>query len=290
MNGECQMKLSKKMINALLIECYDEIFSCPICAHQMTFIERHKLVCTKQHSFDLAKQGYIHLAPQSHATKYDKNLFQARQNVMISPFFQPLLKKVQQVIEQSYSERSKLSMLDAGCGEGSHLNHLVEAIGERALGVGIDLAKEGIIEAAKSYPGHIWAVADLAKCPFQDEQFEVILNILSPANYSEFIRLLKPRGLFIKIIPGPYYLQELRQAFDKERENELNPVVRMKEYFTDVTIEKMTYTIPMEQSLLAELIKMTPLSWNVPKKQIDWALDGRIPHVTVDLIVLIGSK
>ena len=76
----------------------------------------------------------------------------------------------------------------------------------------------------------------MANCPFQDEQFDVILNILSPANYAEFTRLLKPGGLFVKVVPESGYLKELRDVFydEPERTQETNPVERIAEHFDSV--------------------------------------------------------
>lgn len=54
-------------------------------------------------------------------------------------------------------------------------------------------------------------VTDLAEPPFCDEQFQVILNILSPSNYEAFRRLLKKDGFLLKVVPIVAYLQEIRQ-------------------------------------------------------------------------------
>ncbi|MEH6944579.1 SAM-dependent methyltransferase, partial [Bacillus sp. JJ722] len=55
-------------------------------------------------------------------------------------------------------------------------------------------------------------IQDLANTPFKAQQFDVILNILSPSNYAEFNRLLKDDGLVIKVVPRADYLIELREA------------------------------------------------------------------------------
>lgn len=283
------MKRSKKMINALIMEEHEAIFACPICTSEMSIRHHQTLICRENHSFDIAKQGYVHLAPQAHATKYDQSLFQARKLVMTSPFFQPLLQKLSTVIQQ-HNEGQSICILDAGCGEGSHLHTLVSNLERQAVGVGIDLSKEGILEAAKSYPGYIWSVADLAKCPFQGKQFDILLNILSPANYAEFVRVLADDGLFIKIVPATHYLQELRVAFDKEKESERAPIDKIRESFSEVIEERVTYKVPMQQELLTQLVKMTPLSWSASSEQIEEALNGDITHITIDVTLIIATK
>ena len=53
-------------------------------------------------------------------------------------------------------------ILDTGCGEGSHLVKICEQL-QNATGIGIDIAKEGIVSAAKFHREQIWCVGDLAK-------------------------------------------------------------------------------------------------------------------------------
>src|SRR5699024_9854316 len=115
---------------------------------------------------------------------------------------------------------SPLMIADLGCGEGSHLQSILENLSDNNIvGVGLDISKEGILMAAKKYANPIWLVGDLAKPPFADHSFHVILNILSPANYNEFKRILAPDGLAIKVVPRSHYLQELRDALFVNDEN-----------------------------------------------------------------------
>lgn len=58
----------------------------------------------------------------------------------------------------------------------------------------------------------------MAKSPFGDQSFHIILNILSPSNYKEFKRLLVQDGLVIKVVPRPDYLKELREVLYDDME------------------------------------------------------------------------
>lgn len=282
------MSLSKKMISAQMIEKNVRLFSCPICSNGMEMVDHSRLACTENHSFDLSKNGYINLAPQAHVTKYDKALFEARKIVIASGFFNNLLQHLITLL----SESDHATILDAGCGEGSHLSKIVSQLSGDVSGVGIDLAKEGIAAAAKEHPGQIWSVADLAKCPFQDKTFDAIINILSPANYAEFTRLLKPGGLFIKVVPEEGYLKELRAVFYEtdERKEAADTVSRFEEHFESIKTERMTYQFPLTPELLAPLIRMTPLSWGASKEKVEQALQMNIPSITVDYQVVSGFK
>ena len=286
------MTLSKKMMNVQAMEQCVDVFSCPICSSEMEMVEQSRFVCLANHSFDLSKNGYVNLAPQAHVTKYDKSLFEARRTVMNSGFFAPVLEAVIRTIESHQAEKARTVILDAGCGEGSHLSTITSRLTGEVKGVGIDLAKEGIAAAAKEHPGAVWSVADLANCPFQDEKIDVIVNILSPANYAEFDRLLNKEGLCVKVVPEAGYLQELRAIFykGKEQKEETDPVGRFTEHFDAVRTEKITYAFPLAKDLLAPLIRMTPLTWGASEEKVAEALQMDIPEITIDFTVISGLK
>jgi len=286
------MSLSKKMMNTQIIKENENIFRCPICLAQMGLVDNSRLVCAENHSFDLSKQGYVNLAPQAHATKYDKSLFSARKSIIESGFFNPMLDCVTNEIAKQIGSQSASTILDAGCGEGSHLDNILSSLQGYVVGVGIDLAKEGIMAAAKENPGSVWAVADLANCPFQDEQFDGIINILSPANYAEFTRLLKPNGLFIKVVPGSGYLKELRAVFyeEEKKQSETDPVERFSEHFELVTTEKVVYEFPLNSDLLQSLIRMTPLTWGTSSEKIAEAIRTDLSMITIEFNVIAGFK
>ncbi|WP_230200134.1 methyltransferase domain-containing protein [Bacillus niameyensis] len=146
-----------------------------------------------------------------------ERFFEARRKIITeSAFFEPLSHSIAKVIYNHVAKTNEtIFMLDMGCGEGSHLSNICEIVSsnyyDSVVGVGIDISKEGITEASKNYTERIWTVADLANTPFKNQQFDVILNILSPSNYSEFNRLLKADGVVIKIVPQSDYLKELRE-------------------------------------------------------------------------------
>lgn len=286
------MAISKKMINANALAEQINVFRCPICSSTMVLKEYAQMVCEKNHSFDLSKQGYVNLAPQAHATKYDRALFEARKTIMTSGFFEPVLKRLIEFIETNKNALPTLRLLDAGSGEGSHLSYITTNLKGKVGGVGIDLAKEGILAAAKDYPGNSWIVADLANCPFQSQSFDVLLNILSPANYKEFTRLLKEDGFLIKIVPENDYLKQLRMIFyeDVEKEKEGNPVDSVSTHFKHVKTERITYDFPLDTQLLENLIRMTPLTWGASTEKIEQALASKIPFVTIDFTMIIATN
>ena len=214
-------------------------------------------------------------------SKYSKELFESRKYMIDSGLYDPLQRRIAELVEGA------MTILDTGCGEGSHLVRICQLLGHDTVGVGIDIAKEGIIAAAKHYSGKIWCVGDLAKSPYGTSSFDVILNILSPANYEEFQRLVKPRGMVVKVVPQSGYLQELRKQLftDSQKETYSNEqtVTRFRDYFSNVVVERITYTKPIAQQLVPALLEMTPMGWH---KQQDEHIN--LSEITIDVDILIG--
>ncbi|MEK3889225.1 putative RNA methyltransferase [Bacillus sp. FSL K6-3431] len=282
---------SRKSIAAKLISEHAHFFSCPICTSPMVFENNTTLVCTEGHSYDLAKKGYIHLLSQSIDTKYDKSLFQSRQRIAESGFFTPLVEAIAILIENERLNELT-AILDAGCGEGSHLAQIQEYVAGNTIGFGADISKEGIQLAASNLSNAIWIVADLAKTPLASQKFPFILNILSPSNYSEFDRLLTDDGLLIKVVPNSAYLQELRELFYENREafdNE-KTMSRFQEKFDLIKTQAVKYHVRLEQPLLNDLVKMTPLSWSANEAKRKQVSDMSDMDITIDLNILVGRK
>ncbi|WP_332238343.1 putative RNA methyltransferase [Sporolactobacillus sp. KGMB 08714] len=291
--------MTKRVESAAFVSGLDSIFKCPVCGSSMKVFESKSLICSNRHTFDFTKQGYVNLMTHSLKTKYDKELFEARRKLIEKEgFFGPLEQSIAETIKkQLRSKKGTTFILDTGCGEGSHLYNICDSIctdlNSQIAGVGIDISKEGISIAAKNYAGKVWAVADLANVPFKDKQFDVILNILSPANYGEFNRLLKADGLLIKVIPESDYLKELREVvFDepaKQSYSNANTRERFKENFQVVSTSRLHYSRILEKPSIQSLIRMTPLTWSMTQEKVKSFSEMESMKITIDLDILVGK-
>ena len=271
--------LSKRAAGAALMNNNLSLFACPICQESMTIQEQGRMVCLANHSFDIAKQGYINMLTHGAASKYSKELFESRKTVIDSGIYDEIEDKIIELIAPAQT------VLDTGCGEGSHLARIMAE--KKGIGVGIDIAKEGILAASRHYPEQIWCVGDLAKSPFAKSSFDAILNVLSPANYEEFKRLLTPGGCVVKVVPQSRYLHELRAQLyadsDKESYSNDQIVARFKESFMEVSVKRITYTTPFATELIPALLEMTPMGWH--KKE---GAAIRLNEITIDVDILVG--
>jgi 23S rRNA (guanine745-N1)-methyltransferase len=292
--------MTKKIKSVKLVSDFEYIFKCPICNSSMRVFELKSLICSNNHTFDFARQGYINLLTHSVKTKYGKQLFEARRKLIVEGgFFEPLTQAIAEVIKkQVVLKKGTVFILDTGCGEGSHLTNLCNMVNSdpktTVTGVGIDLSKEGILVASKSYTNKIWCVADLANTPFKDKQFDVILNILAPSNYAEFNRLLKSDGFVIKVVPQSGYLKELREVLfdqsEKQSYSNVETVDLFNENLHSVNSLRIRYTMNLDNSLIHSLVQMTPLTWTTSEERVKSFSEKNSAEITVDLDVLIGRK
>jgi 23S rRNA (guanine745-N1)-methyltransferase len=291
---------NKRLKSANYVSNYESIFACPICHTSMKVLESKSFICSNHHTFDFAKQGYINYISHSVKTKYRKELFEARRKLITKgAFYKPLSDAISKIInEHVFKTNETIFILDTGCGEGSHLSNICDIVRsdffKSVVGIGIDISKEGIMVASKNYSNKIWAVADLANTPFKNKQFDVILNILSPSNYTEFNRLLKPDGLVIKIVPQSGYLKELRKHLftkpEKQNYSNVDTVEKFNESFQFVDSLRLSYTTRLNKSLIEWFVQMTPLTWTATKERIKSFLTKDSAQITVDLEILIGKQ
>lgn len=285
-----------------LINHHKSIFKCPVCGGSVEVNRENSLVCGSGHSFDLSRKGYVNLLNSGRAPAYSKDLFEARRKVCEAGFYDPLIEKLTEILAEYRGCGTKpgFAVLDAGCGEGSHLCGIFRRLGAirpEAAGdffVGIDISKDGILIASRGDTGIIWCVSDLARLPFQDGSFDIVLNILSPANYGEFGRVLKPRGLLVKVVPGERYLAEIREALASggsagsgiESYSNEQVIRYFKDKMETAEIFDIRYRFRVEEQMLPHLIKMTPLTWG---KGADNLLSGKgISEITAEMTILTG--
>lgn len=292
-------KIIKKKDRARkLIQNNKRIFKCPICSEKMFMNSFGSLTCNYRHSFDLSRKGYLNLLIGSNTPTYSKKLFEARHLLHEFGFYDLLTVELTRIIAEYKKLRdfAEINILDAGCGEGSHIVSILKKItgNQNNNYVGVDISKDSINIAARNNKDIIWCVADLARLPFQNKSFDVVLNILSPANYTEFERMLNDKGIVIKVIPGSRYLIELREIIYKGRDISDYSNSKLINYFENKLdikdIQNINYRFDVNKELLPHFIKMTPLTWGKNIENLNVLYDKDISSITLDLTIIIGMN
>ena len=259
------------------------LFACPVC-QQTLAIEGHSLVCENRHRFDLAKKGTVNFLNAPVKTEYTAPMLAARRRVLAAGLFDPFLEEI--AANLGGTER----LLDVGCGEGTPTAKLAATGAET---VGFDISAPAIQLAGALDTSAFFCVADLARLPFGANSFNVIVDLFSPGAYAEFNRVLKPWGRLFKVIPDSEYLRELRQglyAGTPKGTYSNQPVLeRFMAAYPTATSKAIAYDFPVTAEQFADVVAMTPLSWQAPadKRKALLQMPPASVHVAVQLLQMM---
>ncbi len=263
-------------------------FACPICQENLTVVET-SLKCSNRHSFDLAKFGYVNLAPQiKQSANYDKENFQNRQQILEAGFYQAILKGISDLLATKPFTKT---VLDIGWGEGFYSRKLQESHSDKTF-YAFDISKDSVQIAAKSEPNWAvnWFVGDLARLPIKDASMDILLDIFSPANYGEFRRVLSQNGILIKVIPTKNHLKEIRQMVQDQltKKDYSNQDIKehFQEHFSIQSSQIASLTKPITAEQRQALLSMTPLLFHVDQTKIDWS---QLTEITIEAEILVGK-
>ena len=263
-------------------------FACPICQDNLTLVET-SLKCSNRHSFDLAKFGYVNLAPQiKQSANYDKENFQNRQQILEAGFYQTILETISDLLARLETTKT---ILDIGCGEGFYSRKLQESHSEKTF-YAFDISKDSVQIAAKCEPNWAvnWFVGDLARLPIKDASMDILLDIFSPANYGEFRRVLSKDGILIKVIPTENHLKEIRQMVQNQltKKDYSNQDIKehFQEHFSIQSSQIASLTKPITAEQRQALLAMTPLLFHVDHTKIDWS---QLTEITIEAEILVGK-
>ena len=130
-------------------------------------------------------------------------------------------------------------------------------------------------------------MGDLRRLPFADGTFSAVLDVLTPANYDEFRRVLSPDGMLVKVYPGQDYLQEIRAARGMSAYEEGQVDAYLREKAQLVKAVRVHETLPVPPELWGDFVRMTPLNHDLSAAEKDALAQRADAHVTVDLHVAL---
>lgn len=187
-------------------------FTCPVCGQALT--GERTLACSKGHSFDKSKYGYVNLLLSNRSSDKrhgdDKLMVRSRSEFLEKGYYA----RVRQAVLDALNAHARPGMriLDAGCGECWYTAHFAaELSGFHPQVAGVDISKDALRWGAKR-GGVELAVASTAHLPVESDSCDVVLNIFSPPEIQEFHRALKLGGILIRALPLERHLWALKSA------------------------------------------------------------------------------
>ncbi len=267
--------------------------TCPVCGEPLQQQER-SFRCKKNHSFDLAASGYLHLLPANKMNSKlpgdNKQMVSARRNFLQKGYYHAISDKLNEVIGAELKTKESPLLLDVGCGEGYYTSRLQKSLTEQSISstvCGMDISKLAVNAAAKSCKEVMWAVASSFDLPVADNSCDVLISMFAPICIDEFYRVLKKNGILVFAISSTKHLWELKEAiYDEPYENKKED--HQYEGFLFEQKHKVQEMIHLpSQEDIANLFTMTPYYYksSVQTSQRVAALQQLDTLIDVDILV-----
>lgn len=270
------------------------IFTCPVCGKRLRLSCKSR-VCENNHSFDIAKSGYVNLLLSKHTGKNihgdNKLMVQARRNFLDKGFYEQLLQVIAEISEKNITDGGVI--LDAGCGEGYYTSEISRTIAECGKNIeifGVDISKIAIEYAAKRYKNINFATASVFHIPCLNSSCDMLITLFAPYCGEEYHRVLKENGTMIMAIPSVNHLWELKQAiYDTPYKNEVKPYEL--EGFKLADKRRISYKIFLNtQQDIQNLFSMTPYYYRTGKKEQERLKVLEELETQVDFEILVYKK
>jgi 23S rRNA (guanine745-N1)-methyltransferase len=252
------------------------IFACPHCQLALT-PSAHGVLCPNGHSFDRAREGYLNLLVTgrlvSDAVPGDTpDSLAARRRFLSTGSYRPIADALAKVIEEIDG-----AVLDVGCGEGYYLSQI-----HSSHKFGIDIAKQGIRMASKTFPESQFAVANAFRLPVRDASCDAVFSVFAPHSHSEFQRVLTSCGQWVTVTPGAHHLHQMRPKRDVDLVEREKKRDQPPEHA--IHAQRIQFDLELSDDSAHDLFAMTPLVWQT-------AADAApVRHVSVDVWVTSGFK
>ena len=255
-----------------------ELLICPCCKNILTRVD-NSFKCINKHSFDIATKGYVNLllANQKHSLDPgdSKDSILSRKAFFMHDYYHLLKKTIKETIIK-YINKESFNFIDLACGEGYYTNYIHKELSNnyKINTIGVDISKQAIIEACnKKRQDNLnninYVIANLFNLPFIDNYFDIALNCFAPIDENEFNRILKSKGLFLRILPDKDHLLGLKEIlYENVILNQMKEL-NLKGFSLIDTIYVKDNIHLKNKEEIQELFKMTPYYYKSPKKGKD---------------------
>ena len=236
---------------------------CPICEKPLRR-EESRLVCPENHSFDMARQGYVNLltVQRRHSAHPGdtKEQVLSRRAFLEGGYYAPI---ADALMDAANKFGASGPILDVGCGEGYYCTRLAKAMNAEL--VGLDISKDAVRYAAGKYKDAQWLCATAARIPVEDGAAGLLTSLFAITLPEEFRRVLREDGLFFQVLAAQDHLLGLKKIIYDElvfRQKDTAPELPGFALLESIPI-RFTFTVEGQQ--VQNLFAMTPHLFRVSK-------------------------
>jgi 23S rRNA (guanine745-N1)-methyltransferase len=215
------------------------------------------LRCPARHTFDIARQGYVHLlagVPRTGTAKAGSAdtaaMVADRAAFLAAGHYAPLAEAVTDLVD------SDGLVVDAGAGTGYYLAAALARTA--AFGLAMDVSTAALRRVRGERVGAVvWDV--WRPWPVRDGAVDVVLNVFAPRNGPEFHRVLRPGGRLVVVTPSPEHLAELGSAvLDVDPRKRERLATTLGERFAQVSSTALRYPMTLRAQDIRLVVGMGP--------------------------------
>ena len=238
-------------------------YICPICGQELKKSDR-SYICEHNHSFDMARQGYVNLltVQQKHSLNPGDTREQvlSRRSFLEEGHYAPI---AQTLIETAKELGITGPILDVGCGEGYYSAQLADALDAQLFG--FDISKEAVRCAAAKYKNANWFCATAAHIPVESHSAGLLTSLFALTLPEEFKRVLKQDGYYFQVLAAQDHLLGLKSIIYPELKFKEKDSVPELPGFELVKSIPIRFTFSVEGQQVQNLFSMTPHVFRIGK-------------------------
>ena len=253
---------------------------CPVCKEKLLKDEKH-YYCMNGHCFDIARQSYANLSLKQKKNQGDNRLMvEARSKFLEKDHYDFM----RQYVKQKLKDNKVNVLVDGGCGQGYYTKEFKKVVDEV---YGIDLSKEAIRYAAAHDKQSHYFVSGIFEMPFSNSCIDCVTSIFTPLAREEVYRVLKEKGLWIIVGPGPDHCIELKELmYDSAYKNEM-PKKQMDNF------ELVSQDVISRKAMVDDvwsLLEMTPYRYNSSSLALGKVQDCKELETTFEFVISIWRR
>jgi 23S rRNA (guanine745-N1)-methyltransferase len=238
---------------------------CPICGAGLS-IGAGSVRCAGNHSFDIARQGYVNLLPggaRRPGTADTAEMVEARAAFLAEGHFGPLAAALAGRVAALTGGSG--CVVDAGAGPGYYLAAALDRC-PHAAGVAIDISKFAARRAAGAHPRIAAVVADVwVALPVRSGTASAIINVFAPRHAPEFRRVLHTDGALVVVTPTARHLREIVRplrllSVDEEKARQVDAA--LDDRFSVADREEHEFRLELSHPAVETLVRMGPSAWH----------------------------
>ena len=247
----------------------------------------------------MAASGYVNLLPpgkmNNAKTGDGKDMLRARVNFLSGGYYDIISNTVADIVDENIA-KDKLTVLDAGCGEGYHLCNITSKLmkHKQVCAIGVDASKHGADMGAKTarfkkLPA-FFAAGNIFSLPVAENSCDAVISMFAPIPAEETARVLRDDGVLVVVASGVHHLWEMRSIiYDEPRENTKG--IKCPEGFVLQSETKVSEKVSLpDNETIMNLFTMTPFYHRCPTEGRERLGKTNSLDITVEAVIQTFKK